>query len=163
MNCQSSHFKLRSFWGIWGINEHHAACAFLVHFIMFWFQKKCAFFQKKKKTKTNKHQNLVKLHVPFHQDNACSDFLRSGCSGFPLWPLGWAEGGAATKGPCVPQLQLKMLCVLFGEGVNTNTYASMITFPLKSFLVGFYSFSMSSLFSSACSTRRNKETMNELI
>lgn len=50
---------------------------FLVHFIMFWFQKKCAFFQKKKK---HKHQNLVKLHVPFHQDNARSDFLRSGCS-----------------------------------------------------------------------------------
>lgn len=52
---------------------------FLVHFIMFWFQKKCAFFQKKNKNK-NKHQNLVKLHVPFHQDNARSDFLRSGCS-----------------------------------------------------------------------------------
>lgn len=33
-----------------------------------------------KKNQTNKHQNLVKLHVPFHQDNARSDFLRSGCS-----------------------------------------------------------------------------------
>lgn len=157
MNCQSSHFKLHSFWGIWGINEHHVSCA--LYYVL--VSKEMCFFPKKKKP--NKHQNLVKLHVPFHQDNACSDFLRSGCSGFPLWPLGWAEGGAATKGPCVPQLQLKMLCVLLGEGVNTNTYASMITFPLKSFLVGFYSFSMSSLFSSACSTRRNKETMNELI
>lgn len=34
----------------------------------------------KQKTKTKKHQNLVKLYVPFHQDNAHSDFLRSGCS-----------------------------------------------------------------------------------